>query len=103
MVFGTLILQVSDFQTATIGLVLTSAGCGFLALPLYTLLQDDTAVVANRIAVNNIANAMMIVGTAAVSLLVVGLLELELLLWLLVLSLGQLFLCLYHRSNLSLS
>ena len=103
MVFGTLILQVSDFQTATIGLVLTSAGGGFLALPLYTLLQDDTSVVANRIAVNNIANAMMIVGTAVVSLLVVGLLELELLLWLLVLSVGQLFLCLYHRSNLSLS
>ena len=103
MVFGTLILQVSDFQTATIGLVLTSAGGGFLALPLYTLLQDDTAVVANRIAVNNIANAMMIVGTAMVSLIVVGLMELELLLWLLVLSVGQLFLCLYHRSNLSLS
>ena len=87
MVFGTLILQVSDFQTATIGLVLTSAGGGFLALPLYTLLQDDTAVVANRIAVNNIANAMMIVLTAVISLLVVGLLELDLLLWLLVLSL----------------
>ena len=103
MVFGTLILQVNDFQTATIGLVLTSTGGGFLALPLYTLLQDDTMAVANRIAVNNIANAMMIVVTAVVSLLVVGLLELELLLWLLVLSVGQLFLCLYHRSNLSLS
>lgn len=103
MVFGTLILQVSDFQTATIGLVLTSAGGGFLVLPLYTLLQDDTMVVANRIAVNNIANAMMIVATAVISLLVVGLLKLDLLLWLLVLSLSQLFLCLYHRSNLSLS
>ncbi len=103
MVFGTLILQVNDFQTATIGLVLTSTGGGFLALPLYTMLQDDTMAVANRIAVNNIANAMMIVVTAVVSLLVVGLLELELLLWLLVLSVGQLFLCLYHRSNLSLS
>jgi hypothetical protein len=103
MVFGTLILQVSDFQTAAIGLVLTSAGGGFLVLPLYTLLQDDTAVVANRIAVNNIANAMMIVATAVISLLIVGLLELDLLLWLLALSLGQLFLCLYHRSNLSLS
>ena len=103
MVFGTLILQLNDFQAATIGLVLTSTGGGFLALPLYTLLQDDTMAVANRIAVNNIANAMMIVGTAVISLLVVGLLELELLHWLLVLSVGQLFLCLYHRSNLSLS
>ncbi|MDC3058653.1 hypothetical protein OA099_04800 [Litorivicinus sp.] len=102
MVFGTLILQLNDFQAATTGLVLTSAGGGFLALPLYTLLQDDTMAVANRIAVNNIANAMMIVGTAVFSLLVVGLLELELLRWLLVLSVGQLFLCLYHRSNLSL-
>ena len=103
MVFGTLILQLNNFQAATTGLVLTSAGGGFLALPLYTLLQDDTVAVANRIAVNNIANAMMIVGTAVVSLIVVGLLELELLRWLLVLSVGQLFLCLYHRSNLSLS
>ncbi len=103
MVFGTLLLQLSDFQVATIGLVITSTGGGFLALPLYTLLQDDTVAVANRIAVNNIANAMMIMVTAVVSLLVVGLLELELLLWLLVLSVGQLFLCLYHRSNLSLS
>ncbi len=103
MVFGSLILQLNDFQAATTGLVLTSMGGGFLALPLYTLLQDDTVAVADRIAVNNIANAMMIVGTAVVSLLVVGLLELELLRWLLVLSVGQLFLCLYHRSNLSLS
>ncbi|MEC8694377.1 MAG: hypothetical protein VXX88_04335 [Pseudomonadota bacterium] len=103
MVFGTLILQLNDFQAATTGLVLTSAGGGFLALPLYTLLQDDTMAVANRIAVNNIANAMMIVGTAVFSLFVVGLLELELLRWLLVLSVGQLFLCLYHRSNLSLN
>ena len=103
MVFGTLILQLNDFHAATTGLVLTSAGGGFLALPLYTLLQDDTMAVANRIAVNNIANAMMIVGTAVFSLLVVGLLELELLRWLLVLSVGQLFLCLYHRSNLSLN
>ena len=103
MVFGTLILQLNNFQVATIGLVLTSTGGGFLVLPLYTLLQDDTVAVANRIAVNNIANAMMIVGTAVISLLVVGLLELELLHWLLVLSVGQLFLCLYHRSNLSLS
>ena len=103
MVFGTLILQLNDFQAATTGLVLTSTGGGFLALPLYTLLQDDTMAVANRIAVNNIANAMMIVGTAVFSLLVVGLLELELLRWLLVLSVGQLFLCLYHRSNLSLN
>ena len=102
MVFGTLILQASDFPAATVDLCL-QAGGGFLALPLYTLLQDDTAAAADRIAVNNIANAMMIVGTAVVSLVVVGLLELELLIWLLVLSVGQLFLCLHHRSNLSLS
>ena len=42
MVFGSLILQLNDFQAATTGLVLTSMGGGFLALPLYTLLQDDT-------------------------------------------------------------
>jgi hypothetical protein len=59
--------------------------------------------VANRIAVNNIANAMMIVGTAIASLLTVGLFGLNLLLWLLILSLGQLFLCLHHRRNLGLS
>jgi uncharacterized membrane protein YfcA len=90
-------------MAAALGLILTSAGGGFLALPLYTLLQDDQMEVANRIAVNNIANAMMIVGTAVASLLTVGLFGLNLLLWLLILSLGQLLLCLHHRRNLGLS
>ena len=103
MVLGSLILQGGLYETATLGLILTSAGGGFLALPLYTLLQDDQLAVADRIAVNNIANAMMIVVTAIASLLIVGLLGFNLLLWLLVLSLGQLLLCLYHRCNLGLS
>ncbi len=103
MVAGSLILQGGHYETAALGLILTSAGGGFLALPLYTLLQDDQLAVADRIAVNNIANAMMIVGTAIASLVVVGLLGLDLLLWLLLLSFGQLLLCLYHRRNLSLS
>ena len=103
MVLGSLILQGGLYETATLGLILTSAGGGFLALPLYTLLQDDQLAVADRVAVNNIANAMMIVVTAIASLLIVGLLGFDLLLWLLVLSLGQLLLCLYHRRNLGLS
>jgi MFS family permease len=104
MVFGALMMQRGHYEmAAALGLILTSAGGGFLALPLYTLLQDDQMEVANRIAVNNIANAMMIVGTAVASLLTVGLFGLNLLLWLLILSLGQLFLCLHHRRNLGLS
>lgn len=103
MVLGSLILQGGLYEIAALGLILTSAGGGFLALPLYTLLQDDQLAVADRIAVNNIANAMMIVGTAIASLVAVGLLGFDLLLWLLVLSFGQLLLCLYHRRNLSLS
>lgn len=103
MVAGSLILQGGQYEIAALGLILTSAGGGFLALPLYTLLQDDQLAVADRIAVNNIANAMMIVGTAIASLVVVGLLGFDLLLWLLLLSFGQLLLCLYHRRNLSLS
>ena len=103
MVAGPLILQGGQYEIAALGLILTSAGGGFLALPLYTLLQDDQLAVADRIAVNNIANAMMIVGTAIASLVVVGLLGFDLLLWLLLLSFGQLLLCLYHRRNLSLS
>ena len=103
MVAGPLILQGGQYEIAALGLILTSAGGGFLALPLYTLLQDDQLAVADRIAVNNIANAMMIVGTAIASLVVVGLLGFDLLLWLLLLSFGQLLLCLHHRRNLSLS
>ncbi len=103
MVAGSLILQGGQYEIAALGLILTSAGGGFLALPLYTLLQDDQLAVADRIAVNNIANAMMIVGTAIASLVVVGLLGFDLLLWLLLLSFGQFLLCLYHRRNLSLS
>ena len=100
---GGLLIQISTHTIASIGLVLTSAGGGFLALPLYTLLQDDVTAVANRIAVNNIANAYMIIVAAIASILVVGFLGLPLLIWLLVLSVGQLFLCLYHRTNLSFS
>ena len=103
MVLGGLLIQISTHTIASIGLVLTSAGGGFLALPLYTLLQDDVTAVANRIAVNNIANAYMIIIAAIASILVVGFLGLPLLIWLLVLSVGQLFLCLYHRTNLSFS
>lgn len=103
MVLGALILQGGHPETAALALILTSAGGGFLALPLYTLLQDSQMDVADRIAVNNIVNATMIVGAAAASLFVVGLLGLQLLFWLLILSIGQLFLCLYHRRNLRLS
>ena len=103
MVLGGLLIQISTHTIALLGLVLTSAGGGFLALPLYTLLQDDMTAVANRIAVNNIANAYMIISAAITSILVVGLLGLPLLIWLLVLSVGQFFLCLYHRTNLSFS
>ena len=103
MVLGGLLIQISTHTIALLGLVLTSAGGGFLALPLYTLLQDDMTAVANRIAVNNIANAYMIILAAIASILVVGLLGLPLLIWLLVLSVGQLFLCLNHRTNLSFS
>ena len=59
--FRGLLIQISTHTIALLGLVLTSAGGGFLALPLYTLLQDDMTAVANRIAVNNIANAYMII------------------------------------------
>ena len=103
MVLGGLLIQISTHTIALLGLVLTSAGGGFLALPLYTLLQDDMTAVANRIAVNNIANAYMIILAAIASILVVGLLGLPLLIWLLVLSVGQLFVCLYHRTNVSFS
>ena len=103
MVLGGLLIQISTHTIALLGLVLTSAGGGFLALPLYTLLQDDMTAVANRIAVNNIANAYMIILAAIASILVVGLLGLPLLIWLLVLSVVELFLCLYHRTNLSFS
>ena len=103
MVIGGLMIQVNDYQIASIGLMLTSAGGGFLALPLYTLLQDDLMAVAERIAVNNIANALMMIAAAMASLIVVGLLELPLQLWLLFLSIGQFFLCFYHRGNLRLS
>ena len=103
MVIGGSMVQVNDYQIASIGLMLTSAGGGFLALPLYTLLQDDLMAVAERIAVNNIANALMMIATAMTSLIVVGLLELPLQIWLLLLSIGQFFLCFYHRRNLRLS
>ena len=103
MVIGGFMIQVNDYQIASIGLMLTSAGGGFLALPLYTLLQDDLMAVAERIAVNNIANALMMIAAAMTSLIVVGLLELPLQLWLLFLSIGQFFLCFYHRRNLRLS
>ena len=103
MVIGSLLIQISNYTIASTGLVLTSAGGGFLALPLYTLLQDDLTAVADRIAVNNIANAYMIIIAAIASMLAVGLLGLPLVIWLLTLSVGQLLLCLYHRSNLSFS
>ena len=103
MVIGGSMVQVNDYQIASIGLMLTSAGGGFLALPLYTLLQDDLMAVAERIAVNNIANALMMIATAMTSLIVVGLLELPLQIWLLLLSIGQFFLCFYRRRNLRLS
>ena len=103
MVVGSLWIQISNPTAASIGLILTSAGGGFLALPLYTLLQDDLTVVANRIAVNNIANACMIILAAITSILTVGLLGLPLVIWLLILSVSQLLLCGYHRTNLSLS
>ncbi|MBU25573.1 MAG: hypothetical protein CMD99_06035 [Gammaproteobacteria bacterium] len=103
MVIGSLLIQISNYTIASTGLVLTSAGGGFLALPLYTLLQDDLTAVADRIAVNNIANAYMIIIAAIASMLTVGLLGLPLVIWLLTLSVGQLLLCLYHRSNLSFS
>ena len=103
MVIGGFMIQVNNYQIASIGLMLTSAGGGFLALPLYTLLQDDLMAVAERVAVNNIANALMMIATAFASLIFVGFLELPLQIWLLLLSVGQFFLCFYHRRNLRLS
>ena len=103
MVIGGLMIQLDDYRIASLGLILTAAGGGFLALPLYTLLQDDLLEVAERIAVNNIANALMMIATAVASLIMVGLLELPLQVWLLLLSIGQFFLCFYHRRNLRLS
>lgn len=102
LLIGGVMIQLDAYQIASLGLILTSAGGGFLALPLYTLLQDDLMAVAERIAVNNIANALMIIATAVASLIFVGLLELPLQIWLLLLSVGQFFLCVYHRRNLRL-
>lgn len=103
MIIGGLLIQTGTYEFAPYALLLTSAGGGYLALPLYTRLQDDQQEVADRIAVNNIANAMMIVLTAVASIIVVAGFGLSLLIWLLILSFGQLLLCLYHRRNLSLS
>jgi len=103
MIIGGLLIQTGTYNFAPYALLLTSAGGGYLALPLYTRLQDDQQEVADRIAVNNIANAMMIVLTAVASIIAVAGFGLSLLIWLLILSFGQLLLCLYHRRNLSLS
>jgi len=103
LVVGTLMVQTYDPELGQLGLFVTAAGGGFLALPLYTSLQQDQHAVADRIAVNNVANALMIVAAAIASIAALTLVNLSLLHWLLVLAVGQLFLCLYHRSNLRLS
>jgi MFS family permease len=103
LVLGTLLVQTSHPELGQLGLVVTAAGGGFLALPLYTSLQNDQHAVADRIAVNNVANALMIVATALASMAALTLLGLSLLHWFLVLAFGQLFLCLYHRGNLRLN
>mgnify|MGYP001035842719 CR=1 FL=1 len=102
LVAGALLSQSASFEVGQVGLFVTAMGGGFLALPLYTLLQDDVLSVAERVAVNNVANALMIVAAAVASILMVGLLAMPLLWWLLLLAILQLLLCLYHRRNLSL-
>ena len=99
---GTALTQPLEYELGQIGLFITAMGGGFLALPLYTLLQDDVVHVAERVAVNNVANALMIVAAAGASILVLGLIQLPLVQWLLLLAFGQFFLCLYHRHNLRL-
>lgn len=102
LVLGSLLIQTAEYSLGQAGLFIAAMGGGFLALPLYTLLQDDVLTVAERVAVNNVANALMIVAAAGASIVMVGLLGLPLVQWLLLLALLQLFLCLYHRRNLRL-
>ncbi len=100
LVIGSLLIQTTDYQNGQIGMFIAALGGGFLALPLYTMLQDDSLRVAERIAVNNVANALLIMLAAGASMLALSILKLTLPIWLLILAIGQLFLCLYHRGNL---
>lgn len=102
LVLGSLLIQTEDYSLGQAGLFIAAMGGGFLALPLYTLLQDDVLTVAERVAVNNVANALMIVLAAGASILIIGLFALPLVHWLLLLAVLQFFLCFYHRRNLSL-
>ncbi len=102
IIIGSILTQICDYSFANIGLVVTAAGGGFLALPLYTMLQDDQLIVVDRIALNNVANASMILLGAVCSMLMVDLLKVPLLTWLLMLAFGQFALCFNHRNNLCL-
>ena len=103
LLLGSLMVQTADPAFGQFGLVVTAAGGGFLALPLYTALQNKAHAVANRIAVNNVANALMIVVAAVASIGALEWFEMDLLRWLLLLAFGQLLLCFYHRRNLRFS
>lgn len=101
MLLGSTLLQ---FQSATeLGLFITASGGGFLVLPLYTRLQQQSDLVDERIATNNVLNAMMIFIFAIASIIVLNQLRINLLTWLWLLSAIQFLLCIYHRRNLSLN
>ena len=102
IVVGSILANHSSYAFATLGMCITAAGGGFLSLPLYTMLQDDQSVVADRIATNNVINALMIILTAGCSILAVDILKIPLLNWFLILALGQLVLCSNHCRNLCL-
>ena len=102
IVVGSILANFPSYAFATIGMCFTAAGGGFLSLPLYTMLQDNQSVVADRIAANNVINAFMIIMTAGCSILAVDLLKIPLLNWFLILALAQLVLCSNHCRNLCL-
>ncbi len=99
---GSVWVWLSTGSMGPVGLVLAAAGGGYLALPLYTALQQNSETVSDCIAVNNIANAGLIVGAALASMVAVSGLGLSVPLWLLILATTQLLVCLYHRRNLRL-
>ena len=99
---GSLWVWSSTGSMGPVGLVLAAAGGGYLALPLYTALQQNADAVSDCIAVNNIANAALIVSAALASMVAVSGLGWSVPLWLLILATTQLLVCLYHRGNLRL-
>jgi len=85
-----------------VGVLLTAAGGGYLALPLYVALQRSDGDVVLRIAVLNVINAIAMVVASLASMLVIVGFGVSILGWLAILALLQLLLCLYHRRDLLL-